>query len=259
MESVTILHGPPSGPSGPHAKVLCPMVFWLVLFLHHDLVPRPSCRGHLIFLDKVCIHQTDTKLQKEGIAHLAMFLLFSGQLVVLEDDDYLERLWTVYELATFLTLQPDGRVVILPVNLPMGVVVSSLVLTMSVVLNWSLRTNVVNEVLAVSAPTMWVFRRCARYLHTPLSGPEALGHGITCNTISAFEVPGVPTKTTVHLSWPTSRPCSRILLVSKMARMPRTSLTLWSARSYEEISWALWCSLRVCLGCWCGIRGQWLR
>ena len=59
-----------------------------------------------MFLDKVCIHQTDTKLQKEGIAHLGMFLLFSGQLVVLQDDDYLERLWTVYELATFLSLQP---------------------------------------------------------------------------------------------------------------------------------------------------------
>ena len=164
MESVTILHGPPSPPSGPHAKVLCPVVFWLVLFLHQDLVPRPSCRRHHIFLDKVCIHQTDTKLQKEGIAHLAMFLLFSGQLVVLEGDDYLERLWTVYELATFLTLQPDGRVVILPVNLPMGVVA----LTMSVMLHWSLRTNVVDEVLEVSAHTMW-FSVVVLITHTLLS------------------------------------------------------------------------------------------
>ena len=46
----------------------------------------------MIFLDKVCTHQTDVKLQKEDIAHLGMFLLFSGQLVVLQADDYLERL-----------------------------------------------------------------------------------------------------------------------------------------------------------------------
>ena len=48
-------------PSCPHAQFLCPTVFWLVLFLHSDLVPRLFSREHHIFLDKVCIHQTDTK------------------------------------------------------------------------------------------------------------------------------------------------------------------------------------------------------
>ena len=151
MESAEIVHRPPHG---PYAKLLCPTIFWLVLFLHSDLVPRPS-REHQIFLDKVCIHQTDTKLQKEGIAHLSMFLLFSGQLVVLQDDDYLERLWTVYELATFLSLQPNGRVVILPVNLPIVVLVSSLSLTTSQLLNWSLKTKVVTGVSPISTPTTW--------------------------------------------------------------------------------------------------------
>ena len=69
-------------------------------------------------VDKVCIHQTDTSLKKDGIAHLAMFLFFSGQMVVLLTDDYLERLWTVYEVATFIMLHPKGRLVVLKVNLP---------------------------------------------------------------------------------------------------------------------------------------------
>ena len=102
-------------------------------------------------LDKVCIHQTDTSLKKEGVAHLGLFLFFSGQLVVLETDDYLERLWTVYELATYLLLHPQGRLVMLPVNLPPTVLLFSIVLTTCELISFVHRSTIVNEYLPFAA------------------------------------------------------------------------------------------------------------
>ena len=113
MESLPDVH---RVPKGPYVLWVCPLVFWLVLLPHSDLVPAHLQSEHRIFLDKVCIHQTDPRLKQEGIAHLGMFLFFSGQLLILQTDDYLERLWTVYEVATFLRLNLKGRLVILPVN-----------------------------------------------------------------------------------------------------------------------------------------------
>ena len=148
LESTDGLHRVPSSPFG---ACLCPLVFWLVLFLHSDLMPRLPGREHQIFLDKVCIHQTDAHLTQAGIAHLGMFLLFSGELVVLQANDYLERLWTVYELATFLVFHPEGRLVILPLNLPGVVLVSSAAFTMFGLVGFTFRTALVNEAVPFAA------------------------------------------------------------------------------------------------------------
>ena len=103
-------------PKGPYVLWVCPLVFWLVL-----LPPQRPCSSSSTIrtqdLSGQGVHSPDRPTaQTRGIAHLGMFLFFSGQLLILQTDDYLERLWTVYEVATFLRLNLKGRLVILPVN-----------------------------------------------------------------------------------------------------------------------------------------------
>ena len=62
------------------------------------------------FLDYVCISQTDIDLKMLGIANFAGFLRLSKELVVLWDEKYFTRFWCVYELASYMTLNPTGRV-----------------------------------------------------------------------------------------------------------------------------------------------------
>ena len=67
----------------------------------------------LAFVDKACIHQTDEALKNRGIENLLHLLLVG---VVLYTKSYLQRLWTVYELASHLLLQPQGRIVMLDLD-----------------------------------------------------------------------------------------------------------------------------------------------
>eukprot|EP00428_Durinskia_dybowskii_P014241 CAMPEP_0170211944 /NCGR_PEP_ID=MMETSP0116_2-20130129/5590_1 /TAXON_ID=400756 /ORGANISM="Durinskia baltica, Strain CSIRO CS-38" /LENGTH=583 /DNA_ID=CAMNT_0010462483 /DNA_START=153 /DNA_END=1900 /DNA_ORIENTATION=- len=71
-----------------------------------------------VFLDKTCVHQTDMELKRKGIANLAAFLSHSWSMVVLYSDVYLTKLWTVYEIATFMLIFPRGRLHVRPVFLP---------------------------------------------------------------------------------------------------------------------------------------------
>ena len=104
----------------------------------------------------MCIHQTDGNLKKKGVAHLGVVLLFTGQLLILESDDYMNRLWTVYELATFLSLHPRNRIVMLPVNLPQYVFVGSTVTSILHLVSFFLRSTAVNRIFPV-AVTLGVF------------------------------------------------------------------------------------------------------
>merc|ERR1712007_392590 len=71
--------------------------------------------GTTTFLDKTCIHQTNQVLKRQGIRHLADFLENSNRLLVVYTDEYLKRVWTVYELASFLLIKlKDRRVDIIP-------------------------------------------------------------------------------------------------------------------------------------------------
>eukprot|EP00440_Ansanella_granifera_P042727 gb/GFBE01046324.1/.p1 GENE.gb/GFBE01046324.1/~~gb/GFBE01046324.1/.p1 ORF type:complete len:677 (+),score=111.66 gb/GFBE01046324.1/:1-2031(+) len=67
--------------------------FFVVLFLW-----RPKER---VFLDKVCIHQKDPVLKKEGVESIGAFLYHSRTMLVLWDPSYAERLWCVFEMAAF--------------------------------------------------------------------------------------------------------------------------------------------------------------
>jgi hypothetical protein len=91
--------------------------------------------GHLItrkkpdlFLDKVCIHQTDPDLKAAGIKSLGAFLSRSEKLLVLWGDDYFDRLWCSYELALYIRLHGTSAVQIMPIEYAAYLCVNGLVL-----------------------------------------------------------------------------------------------------------------------------------
>lgn len=69
------------------------VVFWTVL------CSWPSQQR--VFLDKVCIHQTNRKKKAQGVESIGAFLQCSKVLLVLWDPSYAKRLWCVFEMAAF--------------------------------------------------------------------------------------------------------------------------------------------------------------
>lgn len=70
-------------------------VFFLVFFFGHVVV-RP---GQKYWLDKLCIHQRTTELKVAGATAIPEIVANSGQLLILWDDTYFERLWCCTEIA----------------------------------------------------------------------------------------------------------------------------------------------------------------
>eukprot|EP00927_Polykrikos_kofoidii_P019952 TRINITY_DN19380_c0_g1_i1.p1 TRINITY_DN19380_c0_g1~~TRINITY_DN19380_c0_g1_i1.p1 ORF type:complete len:844 (+),score=130.39 TRINITY_DN19380_c0_g1_i1:277-2532(+) len=97
---------------GFFCQLLGVVAFLSALFFWHEVAPRRG--GQSAFLDKTCIHQTDPELKARGIKSLAAFLCFARTLLVIYSDTYLQRVWTVYELASFLAMRPGGNIVVLP-------------------------------------------------------------------------------------------------------------------------------------------------
>ncbi|CAE7773743.1 unnamed protein product [Symbiodinium sp. CCMP2592] len=62
----------------------------------------------LVFLDRVCISQTDPELQTEGLLSLGGILKNSDQMLVLWDSSWARRLWCIFELSAFLHSRPRG-------------------------------------------------------------------------------------------------------------------------------------------------------
>lgn len=101
-------------PTGILFKVLMPPIFLAMLANARTFTVRlPGFRKY-VFLDKTCINQVDRELQLRGINKLAAFVRHSRAMVVVYTDDYLKRLWTVFELSSFLALHPIRNLYILP-------------------------------------------------------------------------------------------------------------------------------------------------
>jgi len=105
----------PTGRAAFGCKLLFVPIFFGVFFFGRTFFGYFGHRGPTVFLDKVCIHQVDMEVQRRGIRKLGAFLNSSERMVVLYSDVYLQKLWTVYEMASFLTLHPVSDVTILPV------------------------------------------------------------------------------------------------------------------------------------------------
>lgn len=90
-------------------------VFAVVLLFWQDALALTGRRQPAVFVDKCCICQTDPTLMKRGIEKLSAFVSLSERMLVLYTDVYLTKLWTVYEVASFLVLHPDESMVVVPV------------------------------------------------------------------------------------------------------------------------------------------------
>lgn len=94
------------------------LVFWLSVLVWHEVMWLIGRKSPSVFVDKCCIHQTDPDLKVQGIKHLSAYLQYSWSVVVCYTNIYFKKLWTMYEVASFLTLQPGGRMKVIPVVLP---------------------------------------------------------------------------------------------------------------------------------------------
>ena len=67
-------------------------------------------RSHrLVFLDQVCINQTDQRLKGQALASIGAFLKYSDSFVLVWDTTYVHRLWCVIELGAYLTSHPSSE------------------------------------------------------------------------------------------------------------------------------------------------------
>ena len=87
----------------------CAFLTFLVVVLWGHRLPF-VIRGRRMFLDKICIHQTDQAKKRAGILALDEFLRRSRAIMICYQDDYLERLWCVFELAAFCEQQRSETV-----------------------------------------------------------------------------------------------------------------------------------------------------
>jgi len=88
------------------AQILMVPIFLVTLFIGRDVIGYCGWRGPVVFLDKTCINQSSPELQRRGIDKLGAFLSKSSRMVVVYTDVYLQKLWTVYEMAAFLVMRP---------------------------------------------------------------------------------------------------------------------------------------------------------
>eukprot|EP00928_Gymnodinium_smaydae_P064965 TRINITY_DN48184_c0_g1_i1.p1 TRINITY_DN48184_c0_g1~~TRINITY_DN48184_c0_g1_i1.p1 ORF type:complete len:521 (-),score=58.34 TRINITY_DN48184_c0_g1_i1:164-1726(-) len=87
--------------------------FTCVIIFASDVKKSLGFLGPACFVDKTCIHQTDEKLQRRGILKLGAFIQAADQFIILYSDVYLSRLWTVYEIACWLSMHGTAQLRIL--------------------------------------------------------------------------------------------------------------------------------------------------
>mmetsp|Transcript_105393 Transcript_105393/g.337065 ORF Transcript_105393/g.337065 Transcript_105393/m.337065 type:complete len:578 (+) Transcript_105393:81-1814(+) len=95
-----------SYPVGLCCTLLILPTFLFLFFFMRDYAGWLGYKGPTVFLDKTCIHQEDASIQRQGIEKLGAFLSSADEMVVLYSEVYLLRLWTVYEVASFLAVHP---------------------------------------------------------------------------------------------------------------------------------------------------------
>eukprot|EP00929_Paragymnodinium_shiwhaense_P040996 TRINITY_DN21323_c0_g1_i2.p1 TRINITY_DN21323_c0_g1~~TRINITY_DN21323_c0_g1_i2.p1 ORF type:complete len:111 (-),score=9.10 TRINITY_DN21323_c0_g1_i2:82-414(-) len=76
---------------GEFAKIFCPCIYVVLLLFGHRLSGLFRTPPY-VFLDKLCIHQTDEAKKTAGVLGLAGFLRSSKRLVVLWSPRYFSRL-----------------------------------------------------------------------------------------------------------------------------------------------------------------------
>jgi len=100
----------------PWAQAIGLVSFWVTMLTWHHITALLKI-APTMFLDKVCIHQTDADLKVKGIKSIGAILANSKLMLVAWDTSYFERLWCTYEMSAFRKGNPEGRIKVLPVIL----------------------------------------------------------------------------------------------------------------------------------------------
>jgi len=93
------------------------LAFWLSVLLYHELMLLCHWKTKMAFFDTVCIDQSDEEKKREGIEAITAYLCRSERLFVVLSEVYLQRIWTVFEMAAFLAVnhsQCDDSEEVLP-------------------------------------------------------------------------------------------------------------------------------------------------
>lgn len=94
---------------GYMCRLIIAPCFLMLFFNLWDFARICNIKGPSIFLDKTCIHQEDFDIQKRGIKKLGAFICSSKEMIILYTDVYLTKLWTVYEVAAFMSLHNTDK------------------------------------------------------------------------------------------------------------------------------------------------------
>ena len=81
---------------------LWPSVSHCHVLLAPCVLPAPFPKKHLVFFDKLCVHQSDSKKKHAAIRSFAAFVGCSDRLLVLWSSAYFSRLWCTLEFATLV-------------------------------------------------------------------------------------------------------------------------------------------------------------
>ncbi|CAK9035022.1 unnamed protein product [Durusdinium trenchii] len=109
-------------PLGPWMTVFS-LPSCLLGFLFKVYMPERVWASPVCFLDAVSINQTDRALMKQAVYGLAGFLKASKELRILWSPPYLSRLWCIFELAAYHTVNPSGKVTLAPLFVETAVAV----------------------------------------------------------------------------------------------------------------------------------------
>jgi len=115
-------------PKGICCRLTAGVAFFTALVCAGDLWSCLGIRGTTAFLDKTCVHQTDIQLQRKSIEKLGAFICHSNEMIVLYSDWYLKKLWTIYEVAAFLSLHDVKKMTVIHLQIAVIFFVSLLIL-----------------------------------------------------------------------------------------------------------------------------------
>eukprot|EP00931_Biecheleriopsis_adriatica_P054325 TRINITY_DN31956_c0_g1_i1.p1 TRINITY_DN31956_c0_g1~~TRINITY_DN31956_c0_g1_i1.p1 ORF type:complete len:1112 (+),score=105.83 TRINITY_DN31956_c0_g1_i1:101-3436(+) len=113
----TVLGTGNSYPFSPWGMLLSYLTFLAVLFGKQEAYSRLGWQGEIMFLDKLCIHQSDAEKRKLGIMRIPTILADCEQMFAVYTPSYLARLWTLCEVCIFLATHPSSRLLLSPVLL----------------------------------------------------------------------------------------------------------------------------------------------
>ncbi|CAE7510778.1 unnamed protein product [Symbiodinium sp. CCMP2592] len=125
------------------------ILYLLVLLFYRPQVP--------IFLDVICIDQSNPRRKGQGLLSMGAFLKASRSMLILWDATYSDRLWTMFEFAAFLTSREKGetpKVVLRPTILGP----CYLVLMLTLILALTIGDNVACDLSASGRYSVWAFQ-----------------------------------------------------------------------------------------------------